>query len=131
MEWLNYLAKFGSDNNLEFVTNRLEFNPNKPYGEIVGSLDYHTEPYPSGVFNPQEVEILLAISKDYFRHLARNPKDATLLKLGKILHSIMSQDIDTKEQAFEIQEFTDYFTDFIKNEEERIKFAEDIVAKWQ
>ena len=130
MKIINYLAKFGADHNLQFITDRIEFDTNQPCDFELQSIPYHTKPYPQGIFSEREINLLTEICQNFLRLLAKDPHNPTLINLNKILSCIMSQDYATKEIGFDLQENLDYFTDFIDNETERNKLAEDLITSW-
>lgn len=130
MDAINFLAKFGDDHNLRFITDRIKFNGQQSYDFELVNIPYHTNPYPTNTYNDHEIKILIAICQDFLRHLARDSHNPILIEAGGILHCIMSQDYTTKEIGFDIQENLDYFTKFIDDEAEKIKLAEDLIAGW-
>ena len=130
MDAINFLAKFGDDHNLRFITDRIKFNGQQSYDFELVNIPYHTNPYPTNTYNDHEIKILIAICQDFLRHLARDSHNPILIEAGGILHCIMSQDYATKEISFDIQENLDYFTKFIDDEAEKIKLAEDLIAGW-
>ncbi len=130
MDAINFLAKFGDDYNLRFITDRIKFNGQQSYDFKLVNIPYHTDPYPINTYSNYEIKILIAICQDFLRHLARDSHNPILIEAGGILHCIMSQDYATKEIGFDIQENLDYFTKFIDDEAEKIKLAEDLIAGW-
>ena len=131
MDVINFLAKFGDDHHLRFITDRIKFNGQQSYNFELVNIPYRTKPYPTNTYNNHEIKILIAICQDFLRYLARDSHNPILVEAGSILHCIMSQDYATKEIGFDIQENLDYFTKFIDDEAEKIKLAEDLIASWQ
>lgn len=130
MNAINFLAKFGAEHNLRFITDKIKFNNQQSYNFKLINVPYHTNPYPVNTYSDHEIKILIAICQDFLRHLARDSHDPILIELGSVLHCIMSQDYATKEIGFDIQEHLDYFTKFIDDEAEKNKLAEDLIADW-
>ena len=51
MNAINFLAKFGDDHNLRFITDRIKFNGKQSYEFELVNIPYNTNPYTTNTYN--------------------------------------------------------------------------------